>query len=334
MSNKTVTLSDIAKATGYSVNTISHALNDKPDISEKTKNLIKETAEKMGYIANASASFLRSGKSKSIAIIVPDITNPHFSVVIKEIESLLRENGYTAYIMNTDENPETERQAIISAKSKSTDGIIISPTQKTYENIAFLESLDIPFVLLGRRFKGKDNNYVVCNDENSGYLAGKYLLDKGHKDIIFLNAPLCISSAKERLSGVKKAFEEKGNTFNNVFELAPADNYDKMQEILSAQKGYTALICFSDLFAMQAISILDEMGKKVPEDVSVIGFDDILSRFKFPLGLTSLSSKKSTMVRETVSILIDILEDNHSGTVKKILETKIIERETVKNSKS
>lgn len=331
MKNKTTTLSDIAKATGFSANTVSHALNDKPDISEKTKALIKKTAEKMGYIANSSASFLRSGKSKSIAIIVPDITNPHFSVVIKEIEGLLREKGYTAYIMNTDENPETEKQAIISAKSKNTDGIIISPTQKSYENIDFLERLEIPFVLLGRRFNGKENNYVICNDENSGYLAGKYLLEKGHKDIIFLNAPLCISSAKERLSGVKKAFEEKGNTFSNVFELAPADNYDKMQEILSAQKGYTALICFSDLFAMQAISILKEMDKKVPEDVSVIGFDDILSRFKFPLGLTSLSSKKSTMAKETVNILIDILENNNSAKVKKILETKIIERKTVQS---
>ncbi len=331
MKNKTVTLSDIAKATGFSANTVSHALNDKPDISEKTKKLIKRTAEEMGYIANSSAIFLRSGKSKSIAIIVADITNPHFSVVIKEIEGLLREKGYTAYIMNTDEDPETEKQAIISAKSKNTDGIIISPTQNSYDNIAFLESLDIPFVLLGRRFKGKDNNYVICNDENSGYIAGKYLLEKGHKDILFLNAPLCISSAEERLSGVKRAFEEKGKAFSNVFELAPSDNYDKMKKILSSRKNYTALICFSDLFAMQAISILKELGKKVPEDVSVIGFDDILSRFKFPLELTSLSSKKSTMAKEAVNILIDNLEENSSGTVKKILETKIIERKTVQS---
>lgn len=331
MKNKTVTLSDIAKATGFSANTVSHALNDKPDISEKTKKLIKKTAEKMGYIANSSAIFLRSGKSKSIAIIVADITNPHFSVVIKEIESLLREKGYSAYIMNTDEDPETERQAIISAKSKNTDGIIISPTQNSYDNISFLESLDIPFVLLGRRFKGKDNNYVICNDENSGYLAGKYLLEKGHKNILFLNAPLCISSAEERLSGVKRAFEEKGEIFNNAFELAPSDNFSKMKKILSSGKNYTALICFSDLFAMQAISILNELGKKVPEDVSVIGFDDILSRFKFPLELTSLSSKKSTMAKEAVNILIDNLEENSSGTVKKILETKIIERKTVQS---
>lgn len=329
MKNKTVTLSDIAKATGFSVNTVSHALNDKPDISESTKKLIKKTAQKMGYIANSSAVFLRSGRSKNIAIIVADITNPHFAVVIKEIEGLLRENGYTAYIMNTDEDPETERQAIISAKSKNTDGIIISPTQNSYENISFLESLDIPFVLLGRRFKGKDNNYVICNDENSGYLAGKYLLEKGHRNVLFLNAPLCISSAEERLSGTKRAFSEKGLEFKNSFELAPSDNYNQMKKILSTQKDYTAIICFSDLFAMQAITLLNDMGIKVPEDVSVIGFDDILSRFKLPLELTSLSSKKSTMAKEAVNILIENLEDSSSGTVKKILETKIIERNTV-----
>ncbi len=331
MKNKTVTLSDIAKATGFSVNTVSHALNDKPDISEKTKSLIKKTANKMGYIANSSAVFLRSGRSKNIAIIVADITNPHFSVVIKEIEGLLREKGYTAYIMNTDEDPKTERQAIISAKSKNTDGIIISPTQNSYDNISFLESLDIPFVLLGRRFKGKDNNYVICNDENSGYLAGKYLLEKGHKNVLFLNAPLCISSAEERLAGTKRAFYEKGLEFKNSFELVPSGNYNQIKKILTAKKDYTAIICFSDLFAMQAITILKDIGIKVPDDVSVIGFDDILSRFKFPLELTSLSSKKSTMAKEAVNILIENLEGNSSGTVKKILETKIIERKTVQS---
>ena len=105
---KRVTLADIANKCGVSVNTVSHALKDKPDISKKTTEYIKKTADEMGYIQNSSASFLRSGKSKSIAIIVGDISNPHFSIMIKEMEETARDHGYTCFVLNTDENVDIE----------------------------------------------------------------------------------------------------------------------------------------------------------------------------------------------------------------------------------
>ena len=107
---KKVTLSDIAHETGYSVNTVSHALHDKSDISEETKEIIRQTAKNLGYIGNSSARSLRSGKSKSIAFIVSDISNPYFSIRIKEIENWLRGTGYTVFVLNTDEDEETEKK--------------------------------------------------------------------------------------------------------------------------------------------------------------------------------------------------------------------------------
>ena len=150
---KRVTLADIAKECGVSVNTVSHALNNKSDISNATKQKIKSAAEKLGYIANSSASFLRSGLSKTIAVIVGDISNPHFAILIKEIEVAAREKDYTVFVLNTDENEELERKAIVAAISKNVDGIIICPVQQSTKNVEFLIKSGVPFALMGRRFK-------------------------------------------------------------------------------------------------------------------------------------------------------------------------------------
>ena len=135
-----VTLKDIAAATGFSINTVSHALKDREDISLATRETIKETAKKMGYVGNASARFLRSGVSKLIAIILGDLSNPHFSIMVKEIETYFRREGYVSFVMNTDEKSDVERQAILTAAERNVDGILICPTQNSRENLACLRS--------------------------------------------------------------------------------------------------------------------------------------------------------------------------------------------------
>ena len=149
---RTVTLRDIGLATGYSANTVSRSLADKPDIAPETKEKIRKAAEQMGYIVNASASFLRSGVSRIISIIVGDISNPHFSVMVKEMQTLLQKKGYTCVIFNTEEKPALEKQAIVTSLSQNVDGILICPCPNGEENIAFLRSHHTPFVLVGRRF--------------------------------------------------------------------------------------------------------------------------------------------------------------------------------------
>ena len=133
-----VTLKDIAQATGFSANTVSRALADKPDISEETKAVIREKASQMGYIANALASFLRSGVSRNIAILVGDISNPHFSVMVKEMQTLLQRRGYNSIIFNTEEKAAVEKQAITTSLSQNVDGIILCPAPGGEENIHFL----------------------------------------------------------------------------------------------------------------------------------------------------------------------------------------------------
>ena len=301
---KRVTLADIAKECGVSVNTVSHALNNKSDISNATKQKIKSAAEKLGYIANSSASFLRSGLSKTIAVIVGDISNPHFAILIKEIEVAAREKDYTVFVLNTDENEELERKAIVAAISKNVDGIIICPVQQSTKNVEFLIKSGVPFALMGRRFKDINTNYVVLDDLNSGYIAAEHILKSGMKKTAIISANLDISSAEERLIGIDNCYKEKGNHAN--FTLYMLSNLEGehstvMQKI--ANGGYDSDICFNDVLALELLSYLNT-------DIKIVSFDNIRSRFAMPYKFSSVTSSKTKMSQKAFDILMASIAGN------------------------
>lgn len=332
---KSITLKDIAAKTGYSINTVSHALQGKSDISDKTSDLIKKAADELGYIGNASASFLRSGISKTIAIILGDISNPHFSIMVREIESSIRDTGYTTIVLNTEEDESNEYRAISSAVQKNVDGIILCPVQKSVDNIMFLKKTGVPFVLIGRHFSGlagESTDYVVCDDVNAGYVATKHLLDLGHRNILFLNGPLYISSAKERFEGYEKAFNELNLNHspalihNGSVRTGEWGAYLKSQ--LINNPAITAVIAFSDMIAWEIISVLNQMGRAVPSDISVVGFDNIQSKFIFPIMLTTVSSSKTTMAKTAAEVLMEKIGNDPVKINAIRIETKLIVRDT------
>jgi LacI family transcriptional regulator len=165
----------------------------------------------MGYITNTIAGVLRSRVTRTIAIILGDISNPHFGIMAKEVEITARRHSYNTLVLNTDEKYEVEEQAIYSALSKKVDGIILCPTQRKMEAIKVLKKNGIPFVLWGRYFEEEpETDYVICNDFRGGYLATQHLIERGHRDILCLTGPGYISSARERLAGYQKALQEQG----------------------------------------------------------------------------------------------------------------------------
>lgn len=330
---KKITLSDIARETGFSVNTVSHALKDKPDISRETKKYINDTANAMGYIPNVSAGALRGGKTMSIAIIVSDISNPHFAIMVKEMEIRLREYGYSAFIMNTEEDEALERAAIISALSKNADGIIICPVQKTGNNSDFLEKKEIPYISVERRSENSNVPYVICDDSEGGFCAAKHLLELGHSEILFLNAPDYISGARDRLAGIKNALKEYSLPEENlhVETIGLTNGENSIEKVLSKNSDCSAVICFSDILAMEVCRCLKLQGKSVPDDISIVGFDNISSRYPFPLTLTSVSTSKAKMSVQAVDTLINIIDGKESAT-QIILPTKLIEGESTKKA--
>jgi LacI family transcriptional regulator len=327
---KKVTLKDIATKTGFTVNTVSRALRDTGDISEETKALIQKTAKDMRYIHNILAGALRSGKTKTIAIIIGDITNPHFAIMVKELEMIARKNHYNTFIINTDENDEIEKQAIYMALSKKVDGIILCPTQATRENITLLQHEGIPFVLCGRRFDDEHLDYVVCDDRKGGYLATKHLIGLGHTHILLLDGPTYISSAAERLEGYTQAFTEHklplAEELIRRISVKSGQCAQMIQQVLIEGIPFTAVFAFSDMIAYEVICALYEQGLKVPQDISVVGFDNIQAKLFFPFPLTTISSKTS-MTRKAMDILLHLMKgEKKSEAYQEVIDASLVIR--------
>lgn len=330
---KRVTLKDIAHKTGFAVNTVSHALKDKDDISLATKEKIQQVAVEMGYIKDILAGSLRSGVTKTVAIILGDISNPIFSIKVKEIDRVLRRYQYNTIIINTDEDSEVEHNAVMSAIGRNVDGIIICPTQKDKRIFSLMRQHGIPFVLLGRHFKQADMDSVVWDDENGGYLATRHLLNLGKKHILFLNGPSYISSSHDRYNGYVKALQEEKILLDPklVAETDIVANCasDIVRNILQKQTKFDAIFAFSDFIAWEAISTLKEFNISVPKDIPIVGFDDIQSHLNIPLPITSIGADKIAESEAVVRILLQHISiKNDNKIYSEVIPTNLVKRDS------
>jgi len=326
-----VTLKDIAEKTGYTTNTISRALKDKDDIAPETRKRIAETAREMGYIGDSLAGALRSGLSSTIAVILGDISNPHFAIMVREIETNARKHHYNTIIIDTDEDSDIEFEAIRSALGRKVDGIIICPTQKNDQNLRFLMAKRIPFVLIGRHFPGIEAESVVCDDVKSGRIATEHLIEQGHRRILLLNGPADISSATERLRGYREALSAAGIPFDESLvrevPIVAGDCRHIIYKVCDDKIPFTAILAFSDLIAWEAMYALQRRGLENPRDYAIVGFDNIQSKFFFPFPLTSVGSSKTTMARKAFNLLIRRLNsDEDIAPTMNVLDTTLVIR--------
>lgn len=307
-SKRRVTLKDIARATGYAVNTVSKALRDAPDLSADTKQTICQVADEMGYIVNSSANSLRSGHSRVLALIVADITNPLFAITAKEVETAARESGYMLLVMNTDEDPENEINAVRSAIGRGVDGVMLFQTEKTDESIDLLQRAGVPCVLMYRVSDGQQADAVTIDEEQGGYLAGSALIAHGCRKMAMLTVPTYISSSRLRQEGFMRAMREAGIDASRC-GAAHLDNvlgsWEKaVRAMFSGAEKPDGVFCFSDIAAFETACVLQDMGLKPGEDVAIIGFDNIQSRLAIPFGLTTISVHKSALAHAALRLLL------------------------------
>lgn len=329
-----VLLKDVAKATGYSINTVSRALRRKDDINPETGEKIRRAAQELGYINNTIASSLRLGYTNTIAVILGDISNPHFASMTRGVEERARSLGYTSFLLNTDESEELERKAIETALNKNVDGVILCPVQRTCGNISFLRSTGVPFVLIGRRCPQLETDYVICNDHLGGYQATRHLLEHGHRDILMLHGPRYISSAKERVEGYRQALAEfrvpvRPQLIREV-SITGAGCAPVLDQLEAEGTRYSAVFAFSDMLAWETWAHQRKLGRRVPEDCSIVGFDDIQSRVILPFQVDTIGPVKNRMSRSAVDLLVQRIQSGpaapHTGV---ILDTRLIPGDTV-----
>jgi LacI family transcriptional regulator len=295
---KQVTLKDIADSLNLSVNTISCALAGRNSIAPETVLRVREKAEELGYIPNSIAVSMRTGYTKTIAIILGDIANAYFSIMVKELERLIRQEGYTAIILVTDEDAGLEREAIETAISKNVDGIIIFPTCRDNRGIQQIRKSDTPFILVGRHLSDPMMDYIVSDDVTGGYIATKHLLGKGYKKILHFSGPDYVSSAFERKQGYIKAMEEANVPCEDMIisgDIILGEVSDaRIGDALMAKKDFDAIFTYSDIIAFRTIRIARSLKIKIP---AIVGYDNIQSKIDFGFDLPSINTHK-TLIAE------------------------------------
>jgi LacI family transcriptional regulator len=333
---KKVTIKQIAEVAGVSFSTVAKALNDDSAINKETKKKVVKIADELGYYPNLLATGLRKNSTKTIGVILNELTNPCFYETIQEIESQLSNKNYTMLLVDSNLDIDKENKNIITMLSKGVDGIIISPVSSNSKNIQTILDNELKSVFVDFIPDYKNINYVYINHESASFIATEYLIKQGHKNILLMNGPLHLAANSKFQNGYIKALYKNCLPVNESFIINDYIKieyvYQKMIDLfqnIAVEKIYTAILCISDLAAMGVYKALRELGLSIPTDYSVIGYDNIFfSAFMDP-PLTTIHSPLVRVAKLSVDLLIDQIENNSKLAVQKKIEPYLVERNSV-----
>jgi DNA-binding LacI/PurR family transcriptional regulator len=280
-----ITIRDIAKATGLSTATVSMVLNKAGRrIPPVTQRLVQDTAHKLGYFPNLQARSLRSNRTHSIGVLVFDITDPYCGLVIRGIENSLESSGYMSVLADLQNNPNRLHRCLQMLMGRRVEGIIAiaNPVQLGTELSSALEQFKIPAVVIGSQPEVTQYSSVIVNNTAGTRYAVEHLYELGHRHIAVIKGPKAMSDTAPRWNGIRTYARAKGVPINLslVVEIQGTNSsyeegYELTKRLMQTGKRFTGLIAFDDLTAFAAIGALSSAGRRVPEDCSVIGFDDI-----------------------------------------------------------
>lgn len=328
-----ITMKDIAKSLGVSITTVSKVVNGQNDISEKTRKEVMDKIAEMGYVPNMLAMNLRRSRANMVALVLSDLSKPYYGKVIEGYERVLEAAGYQTITFSSMENREREDRFIRRVASMNMAGIIIDPAQNSDPEQKALKNTGIPYVF-SNRFPEPDSGYYVAADNVlAGYMATSHLLEKKVGAPVFcVNGPSHISPTVTRFRGYRKALDEKkmpfhaDYVFENCFGLDEA--YEIGRKIASMAKPPFSVFCATDQFAVGIVRALHDSGLRIPEDVGVIGIDDIdMAQYMIP-ALTTVALPKSQIGETSARMLIDLMEGREVDRPRILLDPKLIVRET------
>jgi len=329
---KYVTLKMVAEKAGVSVNTASRAINNKPDINEKTKKRILKVAQELGYIRNAAAVALRTKKTRTIGVVIADNRNPFYAEVLNGIEEASRKKDYHIILANTQRDYKKEEEAINLLLAKRVDGLLITPVQDRDDDIKNLIDANIPFVIVGRDFENIEVEAVYNDEVKGGFLATEYLIKKGHKRIALVDGFLYKSPARGRLEGYKKALKKYGIPLDDdllsVGDIDVKDGYKRTNQLFEKELDFTAIFAYNDMMAFGAMQAIQEKGLRIPQDIGLVGYDDIPFSSLISPALSTIRLKKQELGTESVKLLLSRINGNRKMTKKVMLGVELQIRES------
>lgn len=310
---KRVTIKQIAELAGVSVATASVAINGKDGVSAEKREEILSIAEELHYFANAGARMLKTQRSFCIGLIVTDIENPFFSMVVSELNRNAEARGYSIMMFVSRDSAQREANLVGMLISQGVDGIIITPaaqSQMSTAHLKMLKDMKIPFIYCTSYHQAFAAPCVMTELESGEYLMVSHLLSRGCRKIFMLAADPGLVFVQKRVAGYRRAFEERGLPFREdwIFAASPRyeDGYAFAKRIWPQRPD--AIVSINDFQAVGMMQAFHEMGVHVPEDISVAGYDDLPFSSMMSIPLSTVSQPVKQICQKTIDLLIEMIE--------------------------
>ena len=327
---KRATIKDVAALAGVSAATVSRALDDRPEISSETKERVRSACAQLGYVPNAAARGLSGHATHTIGLVLPDISNPYFSGMATAIEETAAAHGCRVFLSNSFRKEDRELRAIENLVARQVDGILVNPVSPESQ-LRHREVLGgLPCVYLGANHD-ESPSYVMADNETGAYAAARYLIRLGHRDILFLGGRTTSRTREQRIRGFRRALAEAGLEGR---ELPAPPNVTLMRQwsyetALELLKGPLpdAIFAYSDMTALKVLEAAEERGVRIPEDLSMVGYDNIAFGALHRIHLTTVSQHKYQQGQIAVERLLEKINGSRAHT-EDILEPELIIRST------
>ena len=328
---KMPTMRDVAEQANVSVTTVSHVINGTRFVSEELRKRVLEAMKRLDYRPNILARGLRVGKTNTIGLIVPDNSNPFFAEVSRVVEDVGFDSGYSVILCNSDGNLDKELTYIDVLVAKQVDGIIFIASSSQSEHLRLLIDEKIPLVVADREMPDLDVDLVLVDNSRGGYEATKYLLELGHRRIGCISGPSEITPSAERIKGYRQAVSEFDVPFDENLIVRGDFQFEggkrAMSQLLALPKLPSAVFICNDVMAIGAMGSIHSAGLKMPEDISIVGFDDISQASATWPPLTTIAQPIEQMARIATELLIQRLSDSAGPERRRIvLEASLVIR--------
>jgi LacI family transcriptional regulator len=327
------TLKDIAAKAKVSIKTVSRVINNEPMVSDNTRSRVEEVIGEMGYQPNLIARSLKKRKSNTIGLIMPDIGNPAFTEMVKGCMDTLNEKGYFIFVGSYEDDPEKEEEFIKDFNSMLIDGLIVIPSITEERDLTIFEKINCPVVFMDREIDALDRDAVISGNRNGAYRATKYLIEKGHKKTVILGGLKTVKPAKKRFEGWKKALNEKGLFSEDLVfwgSFSIESGYRMMKEALERLNMVEAVFAGNDIVALGAMNAIKEKKLNIPEDISIIGYDDMFFSQYLNPSLSSVSVRLFDVGKTAAELLLNRIKKPVNFKPRRIvMECDLILRDSV-----
>jgi LacI family transcriptional regulator len=327
------TIYEVSKLAGVSLATVSRVMNDSGRVTDKTRQKVLAAMEELGYRPNSIAQSLASNRSNSVGIMVPELHGPFFGTMLSGIEAELRAAHKHVIITVGHSDEAKELDGIEFLTTRRCDALILHVDAVSNEYLVELSQGAVPIVLINRTIPGMAKNCVNLDNEQGGYIAARSLLELGHRSLAYISGPRWKRDSNERLAGHKRALAEFGVDFNDALcfegDFQETGGSNGMKHLLAGGIPFSAVVCGNDNMAAGAVDVARESGLAIPDELSVIGFDNVIfARYIYPK-LSTIDYPIIDMGHMAARWVLKYVYDMDGAAIKNIFEPRLVSRSSV-----